>query len=201
MRKAGIQHIDVRGLVRLLGPWAKRNQYGRPYLQGLELRRDGHQDRRVFRPRVVILLLRRYTFGVLRWYFSCMVPPHGFVSLRPSNNATGLRLIITELVPSKVGEERFGPWGDCSHDFMGQWCYFGARTPDDIGAVFGIWGYGRLWNNVAATILPHYGWLEEPLHEGVRWDRAAFSAHAGKYVCSLITLSSHMMKLEPFKPS
>ena len=52
--------------------------------------------------------------------------------------------------------------------------------------MFGIWGYDRLWNGVAAIVLPHNGWLEEPLREGVRWDGVAFGAHAGKYVCSLI---------------
>ena len=123
-----------------------------------------------------------------------------FLSLRALNYATGFCLIIRELVPSKVGEERFSPWGDYIHDFVGRWCYLGARTPDYIRAMFGIWGYGRILNCVATIVLPHYGWLEEPLHKGVRWDGVAFGAHSRKDVRCLITFFRNMMKLEPLEP-
>ena len=49
-----------------------------------------------------------------------------FVGFRTSNDATGLSLILKELIPSEVGKERLGPWGNYSHNFMGRWCYFGA---------------------------------------------------------------------------
>ena len=35
-----------------------------------------------------------------------------FIDLRASDYATGLILIIRELLPIKVGQEGFGPWGD-----------------------------------------------------------------------------------------
>ena len=78
---------------------------------------------------------------------------------------------------------------------------FSALTTDDIRTVFGIRGYDWLRTSVATLILPHHGWLEEPLYKGVRWDGVAFGAHASKDVRGLITLSSHMMKLEPLKSS
>ena len=51
--------------------------------------------------------------------FLVQFPLMDFVSLRALNNAMGIHVIIRELIPSKVGEERFGPWGDYSHDFVG----------------------------------------------------------------------------------
>ena len=55
--------------------------------------------------------------------------------------------------------------------------------------------------SVAALILPHPGWLEEPFQKDVRWDGVALSTDAGKDVRRLITFSSHVMKLEPLEPS
>ena len=49
-----------------------------------------------------------------------------FVGFRMSNDATGLSLVLRELIPSEVGKERLGPWGNYSHNFMGRWCYFSA---------------------------------------------------------------------------
>ena len=65
----------------------------------------------------------------------------------------------------------------------------------ESGVVVGS-GFG-----VAALPLPHHRWLEKPFQEDVRWDRAALSADAGKGICRLVTFSSHMVKLEPLKPS
>ena len=67
--------------------------------------------------------------------------------------------------------------------------------------VFGNWGYSRIRTSVAALILPHHGWLEEPFQKDVRRDGVTFGAHASKDIRRLITLSSHMMKLESLKPS
>ena len=49
-----------------------------------------------------------------------------FVGFRASNDATCLILVIRELPPIKVGQERFSPWGDYSHDLMGGRCHFDA---------------------------------------------------------------------------
>ena len=59
-----------------------------------------------------------------------------FVGFRASNYATGLILVLRELLPIKVGQEGFGPWSNNGHDFMAGGCYFGTRTPDDIRIVF-----------------------------------------------------------------
>ena len=74
-------------------------------------------------------------------------------------------------------------------------------SPRDIGIVFGIWGYNRIWTSVAALILPHHGWLEEPFQKDVRFDGVMLGAHASKDIRRLITVSSHKMKLESLKPS
>ena len=84
---------------------------------------------------------------------------------------------------------------------MGGRCHFGAQAPDEIRIVFGSWGYDRLWTSISALVLAYHGWLEEPLHKGVRRDGVAFSAHSSKDVCCLITVSSHMVKLKPLKLS
>ena len=49
-----------------------------------------------------------------------------FVGFGALNYATGLVLVIRELLPIKVGQEGFGPWGNDCHDEMHQWCYFGG---------------------------------------------------------------------------
>ena len=110
------------------------------------------------------------------------------VGLRTLDNAAGLILILREFSPIKVGQEGFGPWGNDCHDEMRRWCYVG---------VSGIWGYVSVWTSIAIFPLPHHGWLKEPFQEDIRWDGVAFSAHASKDVRGLITLSSHVMKLEP----
>ena len=48
------------------------------------------------------------------------------VGLRTPDNAAGLILILREFFPIKVGQERFGPWGDDYHNEMGRRCYFGG---------------------------------------------------------------------------
>ena len=55
-----------------------------------------------------------------------------FVGFRASNDTTSLILVIRELAPIKVGQEKFSPWSDYRHDYMGGRCWFGARAPDDI---------------------------------------------------------------------
>ena len=55
-----------------------------------------------------------------------------FVGLGASNYATGLILVIRELLPNKADQEGFSPWSDYRHDYMGGRCWFGARAPDDI---------------------------------------------------------------------
>ena len=74
-------------------------------------------------------------------------------------------------------------------------------SPDDIGIVFGIWGYNRIRTSVAALILPHHGWLEEPFQKDVRRHGVTLGAHASKNIRRLIAFSSHMMKLESLEPS
>ena len=49
------------------------------------------------------------------------------VGFRASNDATSLILVLRELPPIEVGQVGFGPWGDYCHNYMGQWCYFGAE--------------------------------------------------------------------------
>ena len=48
------------------------------------------------------------------------------VGLRTPDNEAGLILILREFLPIKVGQERFGPWGDDCHNEMGRRCYFGG---------------------------------------------------------------------------
>ena len=48
------------------------------------------------------------------------------VGFRAPNNAASLILVLRELSPIKVGQERFGPWGNYCHNKMGRWCYFGG---------------------------------------------------------------------------
>ena len=62
-------------------------------------------------------------------------------------------------------------------------------------------GYNRIRTSVAALILPHHGWLEEPFQKDVKRDGVVLGAHASKDIRRLITFSSHMMKLEPLEPS
>src|SRR4051812_23464276 len=49
-----------------------------------------------------------------------------FIGLRTPDDAASLILIFWELLPIKVGQEWFGPWGNYCHDEMGLWCYFGG---------------------------------------------------------------------------
>ena len=117
------------------------------------------------------------------------------------NYATGLILVIRELPPIKVGQEGFGPWSDYNHDYMGGRRWFCARAPDDIRVEFGIQGCDRSRTGISALVLPYHRWLKEPFHKGVRRDGVVFSAHSSKDVRCLITVPSHVMKLEPLKPS
>ena len=48
------------------------------------------------------------------------------VGLQTPDNAAGLILILGKLLPVKVGEEGFGPWGNDYHDEMRRRCYFGG---------------------------------------------------------------------------
>ena len=48
------------------------------------------------------------------------------IRLRTPDNAAGLIMILREFFPIKVGQERFGPWGDDCHNEMGRRCYFGG---------------------------------------------------------------------------
>ena len=48
--------------------------------------------------------------------------------------------------------------------------------------------------------LPQHGWLKKPLQEDIRWNGVAFSTDTSKDVRCLITLSSHMVELEPLEP-
>ena len=48
------------------------------------------------------------------------------VGFRASNDATGLILVLRKLLPVKVGQEGFGPWGNYCHDEMRRRCYFGG---------------------------------------------------------------------------
>ena len=59
------------------------------------------------------------------------------VGFRASHNAACLILVLGEFVPIKVGKKGFGPWGNNSHDEMGQRCYFGGRALDYV-RVFGF---------------------------------------------------------------
>ena len=46
------------------------------------------------------------------------------VGLRTPDNAAGLILVLRKLLPVKVGQEGFGPWGNDCHDEMRRRCYF-----------------------------------------------------------------------------
>ena len=48
------------------------------------------------------------------------------VGLRTPDNAAGLILVLKKLLPVKVGQEGFGPWGNDCHDEMRRQCYFGG---------------------------------------------------------------------------
>ena len=48
------------------------------------------------------------------------------VGLRTPDNAAGLILVLRKLLPIKVGQEGFGPWGNDCHDEMRRRCYFGG---------------------------------------------------------------------------
>ena len=48
------------------------------------------------------------------------------VGIRMPDNAAGLILVLRKLLPAKVGQEGFGPWGDDRHNDMGRWCNFGG---------------------------------------------------------------------------
>ena len=48
------------------------------------------------------------------------------VGLRTPDNAAGLILVLRKLLPVKVGQEGFGPWGNDCHDEMRRRCYFGG---------------------------------------------------------------------------
>ena len=49
-----------------------------------------------------------------------------FVGFRASHNTVCLILVLGELLPIKVGQEGFGPWGNDCCDQMGQRCNFGG---------------------------------------------------------------------------
>ena len=49
-----------------------------------------------------------------------------FIGLRKPDYAASLVLIFWELLPIKVGQEWFGPWGNYCNDEVGRWCYFGG---------------------------------------------------------------------------
>ena len=49
-----------------------------------------------------------------------------FIGLRTPDDAASLVLIFWELLPIKVGQEWFGPWGNYCHDEVGRGCYFGG---------------------------------------------------------------------------
>ena len=48
------------------------------------------------------------------------------VGLRTPDNAASLVLVFWKLLPIKVGQEGFGPWGNDCHNEMGRRCYFGG---------------------------------------------------------------------------
>ena len=48
------------------------------------------------------------------------------VGLRTPDNAEGLILVLEKLLPVKVGQEGFSPWGNDCHDEMRRRCYFGG---------------------------------------------------------------------------
>ena len=48
------------------------------------------------------------------------------VGLRTLDNAASLILILREFLPTKVGQEWFGPRGNDCHNEVGRWCCFGG---------------------------------------------------------------------------
>ena len=48
------------------------------------------------------------------------------VGLRTPENVARLILVLRKLLPVKVGQEGFGPWGNDCHDEMRRRCYFGG---------------------------------------------------------------------------
>ena len=123
------------------------------------------------------------------------------VGFRAPDDASGLILVLRDLSPVKVGQVGFSPWGNYWQYYMGRWCCFRGRAPDDIGIVFEVYGYYRIRASVAALIMPHHGWLEEPFQKDVRRDGVTLGTHASKDIRRLITFSSHMMKLESLELS
>ena len=124
-----------------------------------------------------------------------------FKGFRAMNYASGFALIVGKLLPIKVGLEWFGPGSDNRHDLMSRGCYLNIRTPDNVWIVFGNWGCDQVCIAFSALTLPHYGWLKESFHKGVRWHRVALSSHTSEDVGCLITFSSNVMKLKSFEPS
>ena len=100
------------------------------------------------------------------------------VGLRVPDNAAGLILVLRKLLPIKVGQEGFAPWGNDCHDEMHRRCYVDVSE---------IWGYVRIQTKVAALPLPHHRWLEKPFQKDVGWDGVTLSANAGKDIESATT--------------
>ena len=48
------------------------------------------------------------------------------VGLRAQDIVAGLILVLKKLLPIKVGQEGFGPWGNDCHNETGRRCYFGS---------------------------------------------------------------------------
>ena len=48
------------------------------------------------------------------------------VGLRTPENVARLILVLRKLLPVKVDQEGFGPWGNDCHNEMGRRCYFGG---------------------------------------------------------------------------
>ena len=48
------------------------------------------------------------------------------VGLRTPDNTAGLIPVLRKLLPIKVGQEGFSPWGNDYHDEMRRRCYFGG---------------------------------------------------------------------------
>ena len=59
-----------------------------------------------------------------------------FIGLRTLDDAARLVLIFWEILPIKVGQERFGPWGNDCHDEMRRWCYV------DVSGIWVMFGSG-----------------------------------------------------------
>ena len=123
-RKAGIRHNVGQGPVHLRGPSAKRNLYGRLYLQGPSRGVVTAETSMDFGQGLPSLFFGDTSLKDSGSAFLVELSVMDLVGFRAPNNATSLILVLRKLLLVNVGQEGFGPWSNDCHDDMRRRCYF-----------------------------------------------------------------------------